>query len=55
MEHNSADVNGAFGKMIVRTFEIRGLTLVDMYIHTARFKKNVWATLTTFPIDFRNK
>ena len=30
-------------------------TLVDMYIHTARFEKNVCAILTAFPIDFRNK
>ena len=31
------------------------VTLVDIYIHTARFKKNVWTVLTNFPIDFRNK
>ena len=36
-------------------FGVYRVTLVDMYIHTARFKKNVWAISTTFPIVFRNK
>ena len=42
-----------FSENIAENFTIS--TVSEDQYHTVRFKKNVWAILTTFPIDFGNK